>query len=406
MCSCSISTSTGSSDENGRPLTNASDRIDPGRPTGEQMLARLGSEGGHAGRGRLRVYLGMAPGVGKTYAMLQEAHRRRDRGTDVVVGFIEPHGRPRTVELLDGLEIVPRRRLTYHGVELDELDPDAVIARHPQVALIDELAHTNVPGSPREKRWQDVEAVLEAGIEVITTLNVQHLESVADAVETITGAPVHERLPDGVLEAADEVELVDMSPRALRQRMKHGNVYPPERTQTALDRFFTEPNLTALRELALRRVTRQVDTELREIHPGQAGRVPWPVTDRVMVLIGPHPGTRRAIRRAASLAAALGAPLIAIFVETPQFARAPRDVQTDVRQDIDFAEDLGATVVRQEGESVFETVRDVAGERQITHMFLSHHPREGVGRIFRKTLADALLDELPGVDLHLVKPET
>ncbi len=170
------------------------------------------------------------PGVGKTYQMLDEGHRRVGRGTDLVVGFVEPHGRPHTIELLDGLEIVPRRRIEYRGVVVEEMDTDAVIAREPTVALVDELAHTNVPGSAREKRWEDVEVIRDAGIHVVSTMNVQHLESVADAVATITGAPVNERLPDEVLLGADEIELVDMSPHALRQRMKHGNVYPPERT--------------------------------------------------------------------------------------------------------------------------------------------------------------------------------
>ena len=226
------------------------------RPTADEMLARLHSEGGGA-RGRMRIYLGMAPGVGKTYRMLEEGHRRIARGTDLAVGFVEAHGRAHTLELLDGLEIVPRRRLEYRGVVVEEMDTDAVIARNPTVALIDELAHTNVPGSARAKRWEDVEVIRDAGIHVVSTMNVQHLESVADAVATITGAPVHERLPDDVLLGADEIELVDMSPHALRQRMKHGNVYPPDRTQIALEKFFTEANLTAMRELALRLVAQR-----------------------------------------------------------------------------------------------------------------------------------------------------
>jgi two-component system, OmpR family, sensor histidine kinase KdpD len=221
------------------------------RPSADVMLARLHAER-QDGRGRLRLYLGMAPGVGKTYRMLEEGHRRVDRGTDLVVGFAECHGRPNTVRLLEGLELVPRTTIEYRGVLLEEMDTASVIARRPTVVLVDELAHTNIPGSPRAKRWEDVEAIRDAGIHVVTTLNIQHLESVADAVSTITGAPVHERLPDDVLRDADEIELVDMSPHALRQRMRHGNVYQPERTAIALDRFFTEQNLTALREMALR----------------------------------------------------------------------------------------------------------------------------------------------------------
>ena len=198
---------------------------DPIRPTGDQMLARYQAEQ-KPERARLRIYMGMAPGVGKTYKMLEEAHRRHDRGTDVVVGFVETYGRRNTAAQLDGLEIVPRRRVEYRGVAVEEMDADAIIARHPAVALIDELAHTNVPGSAREKRWQDVELIRDACIEVISTCNVQHVASIADAVETILGVPVHERIPDEVVRAADEIELVDMSPHALRQRMRHGNVYP------------------------------------------------------------------------------------------------------------------------------------------------------------------------------------
>jgi two-component system sensor histidine kinase KdpD len=204
----------------------------------------------------------MAPGVGKTYRMLEEAHRRAGRGTDVVVAFVEPHGRPSTAALQAGLEILPRQRFEYRGIVVEEMDAEAVLRRDPTVALVDELAHTNAPGSASEKRWQDVERIRDAGIHVVTTLNVQHLESVADAVETITGAPVRERLPDEILALADEIELVDMSPHALRQRMRHGNVYPPERAQVALDRFFTEANLTALRDLALRFTARRVEGQL------------------------------------------------------------------------------------------------------------------------------------------------
>src|SRR6478735_5839133 len=275
------------------------------------MLARIGSSGGERERGRLRVYLGMAPGVGKTYRMLEEGHRRTGRGTDLVVGFVEAHGRPETEKLLDGLEIVPRRRVEYRGVIVEEMDTDAIVARAPAVALVDELAHTNAPGSERTKRWEDVDVLLDAGIDVVSTCNIQHLESVADAVATITGAPVNERIPDEVLAAADEVELVGMSPYALRQRMRHGNVYPPERSRIALERFFTETNLTALRELALRFVAGRVDAQLE----GIAGPVPTrTVSDRILVLVDGSPATPRALRRAAATAAILRAPLLAVVI--------------------------------------------------------------------------------------------
>jgi two-component system, OmpR family, sensor histidine kinase KdpD len=373
------------------------------RPTADEMLARVQAETG-TGRGRLRVYLGMAPGVGKTYKMLEEAHRRVERGTDLVVGYVEPHGRVHTVALLDGLEIVPRRRVEYRGVVVEEMDTDAVIARHPTVAVVDELAHTNAPGSAREKRWQDVEAIRDAGIHVISTCNVQHLESVADAVVTITGAPVNERLPDEVLAAADEVELVDMSPHALRQRMRHGNVYPPERTEVALDRFFTEPNLTALREIALRFVAQQVDEELAEIGPiGSAAR---PTTgDRIAVVVDESAASRTALRRGATLASALHVPLLAVVIDTPAAERRAFDHERDLRENLDFAEDLGAEIIRQPAGQVLDGLVDVLKGRRVTHALLPFHEARTVAGLRRPSLAEEVLRALPSIEVHLIAAE-
>jgi two-component system sensor histidine kinase KdpD len=373
------------------------------RPTGEEMLARIRADAGTApgmGRGRLRVYIGMAPGVGKTYKMLEEAHRRVDRGTDLVVGFVEPHGRVKTAVLLDGLEVLPRRRIEYRGVTVEEMDTDALIARHPTVALIDELAHTNVPGSPREKRWQDIDAVRDAGIHVISTCNVQHLESVADAVATITGAPVNERLPDAVLAEADEIELVDMSPHALRQRMRHGNVYPPERSQIALDRFFTEANLTALREIALRFVARTVDEELAEIGAGPAGRPP--VSDRIAVSVDDSVACRAALRRGANLAGAIHVPLLAVVVETPAAEGRAFDRERDLRENLDYAEDLGAEVIRVTASRTSEGLAEVLRRRRATHLMLPHRETRTVAGFRRPSLAEEILRELPTVEVHLV----
>ncbi len=377
---------------------------EPSRPDPDALLARITSDAGTGSRGRLRVYVGMAPGVGKTYAALEEAHRRRERGTDIVVGFVEPHGRHLTAALLDGLEVIPRQRIEHRGVIVEELDTDAVNARHPRVAVIDELAHTNAPGSPREKRWQDVELIRDAGIDVVSTLNVQHLESLADAVETITGAPVRERLPDAILDAADEIELVDMSPRALRARMRHGNVYPPEQTAIALERFFTEPNLTALRELSLRRVAQQVDTQLQRIVPAVLGREPWPVTERVMVLLDGSPGNREAVRRAASIAAALRGQFLAAMVETPEANSVPHRVRQALRQAMDDAVDLGATIVRAEAEGLWEGVIHLANQRQVTHLVATRPPVRPFDRALGRDPIDRLLAALPGIDLHLVQP--
>ncbi len=376
------------------------DRIDEERPTGDEMLARVRADQPE-GRGRLRVYLGMAPGVGKTYRMLEEAHRRHDRGADVVVGFVETYGRRNTAALLDGLEIVPRARIEYHGVVVEEMDTDAVIARRPSIALVDELAHTNVPGSPREKRWQDIELILDAGIHVISTCNIQHIDSLADAVQTILGVPVRERVPDEVVRAADEIELVDMSPHALRQRMRHGNVYPPDRAAIALERFFTEPNLTALRDLSLRFVAGQVDEELEEIVTERGLRRLPAVSERVLVVLDGRPASRHAVRRAAALAGALHAPLLAVAVETPALGMS-RDQLRDLQRNVDYAVDLGAEVVRQEARDLVEGLTAVMRARRVAHVVLVPEQRTVLDRILRSSVADRLLRAVPGVEVHLV----
>lgn len=370
------------------------------RPTGEEMLARVQAES-LTGRGRLRVYLGMAPGVGKTYRMLEEGHRRVERGTDLVVGYVEAHGRPHTIALLDGLEIVPRRRTEYRGIVVEEMDPDAVIARSPTVALIDELAHTNAPGSTRIKRWEDVEMIRDAGIHVVTTMNVQHLESVADAVATITGAPVNERLPDDVLLTADEIELVDMSPHALRQRMKHGNVYPPDRTQVALEKFFTESNLTALRELALRLVARRVEGQLEDTIAGY--QLPL-VTDRVLVLVDGSPASPRAVRRAALLASALHAGFLAVVVDTPNVAHRSFDRTRDLQEALDDAVDLGAEVVRIDAPDVVTGLDNAVQSRRATHLVLPFHEVTGLTRLRERPLVDRLIERIPELEVLVVGP--
>ena len=370
------------------------------RPTADAMLARIRADEGTmvGARGRLRIYVGMAPGVGKTYKMLEEGHRRAARGTDVVVGFVEPHGRPFTIALLDGLELVPRRSVTHRGITIEEMDPDAVIERRPTVALVDELAHTNVPGSPRVKRWEDIQAILDAGIHVVSTMNVQHLESIADAVATITGAPVNERIPDQVLANADEIELVDMSPHALRQRMRHGNVYPPDRTRIALERFFTEANLTALRELALRVVARRVEDDLGDVNQGT---VPL-VCDRVLVVVDGSPAAGRAVRRAAHLAGSLQGTLIALVpgpetVDTWPFERA-----RSLRETIDVAIDLGARVAHLRSDTGFKAIVEAAEQMGATHLFLPAARAGPLERVTHGSLSDRLARRLPNVDLHVV----
>src|ERR1700761_5234023 len=238
------------------------------------------SEGRATPRGQLRIYLGAAAGVGKTYAMLSEGHRRAERGADVVVAFAETHGRPQTAALIDGLEVIPRKKLPYRGSEWEEMDVDAVLARKPQIALVDELAHTNVPGSRHDKRWQDVDELLDAGIDVISAVNVQHLESVIDVVEQITGVPQRETVPDAVVRAADQVELVDMTAEALRRRMAHGNIYPPEKIDAALTNYFRAGNLTALRELALLWLADKVDEGLQRYRAEHNISSTWEARER------------------------------------------------------------------------------------------------------------------------------
>jgi two-component system sensor histidine kinase KdpD len=370
---------------------------DDERPTPEEMLARTGSSEGD--RGRLRVYVGMAPGVGKTYRMLEEGHRRTGRGTDLVVGFVEAHGRPETEKLLDGLEIVPRRRVEYRGVVVEEMDTDAILARHPTVALVDELAHTNVPGSERAKRWEDVDILLDAGIDVVSTCNIQHLESVADAVATITGAPVNERIPDEVLAAADEVELVDMSPHALRQRMRHGNVYGEERARIALDRFFTESNLTALRELSLRFVAGRVDAQ---IEGTASSRTLQSVSERVLVLVDASGATPRALRRAAATAALLRAPLMALVVETPADAGAASERVHRLREHLDDATDLGAEIVSVEAPDVADGIVTVARARRVTRLIMPYHATTTLERVRKTPLTERILQQLPTLEITVV----
>ena len=373
------------------------------RPTADEMLARIRQESG-TGRGRLRVYLGMAPGVGKTWKMLEEGHRRKGRGTDIVIGFVECHGRPLTESMVGDLEIVPRLRVEHRGVVVEDMDTEAVIRRNPTVALVDELAHTNVPGAPREKRYQDVLAILDAGIHVVTTLNIQHLDSQASAVETITGAPVHERLPDAVLAKADEIELVDMSPHALRQRMRHGNVYPPERASIALDRFFTEANLTALRELALRTVARQVEDELEDVAAGRATHL-GALVPRIGVLVDGSAATGLAVRRAADLAAMLHGDLLA-FV--PDLVGAPeRDhlrVRT-IREETDVAVDLGASIVKVETSDTGAGLVDAARRLRLAHLVVPAQPPAGLAaRLRGPSLVERVSTSIPGVEVHVVVP--
>jgi len=312
------------------------------RPDPDALLARLKLDGERSREGRLKIFFGANAGVGKTYAMLQEARLRVQGGADVVVGYAETHGRKDTEALLEGLEIVPRREVEYRGIVLPELDLDAVLARRPALVLVDELAHTNAPGSRHVKRWQDVRELLAAGIDVYTTVNAQHVESLNDLVARITGVRVRETVPDRVFERADEVELVDVSPEELLKRLADGKVYLPAQARRAAQNFFTRPNLTALRQIALRQVADRVDTQMQVLR--RAGGAPgtWPVAERILVGVGPAPQSRRIVRAAKRMADRLGAEWIALFVETPGYARWPEADRARVWETLRLAEQLGA----------------------------------------------------------------
>ena len=355
------------------------------------------------GRGRLRIYLGMAAGVGKTYAMLNEGRRRKARGTDVVVGYVETHNRPLTEQQLGDLEIIPRQRLTYRSVTLEEMDVDAVLARRPAVALVDELAHTNAPGAKHAKRYQDVEELLDAGITVISTLNIQHLEGLNDLVESITGVVQRETVPDRVLDEADEVELVDISPDALRSRLRHGNVYPLERAEKALQNYFSQSNLTALRELALRRTAEKTETQLQEmmvpLSPADTRVGSGAATERVLVAVDAQPRSRQILRHGWRLARGLKAPLLAVIVESPSNDPAQRKAIEDVAR---LAEDLGAEVIRAAGGDVAHALARVAAERRVTQIVVGQPARRPWRDALRGSLVDRLLEANTGADLHIV----
>jgi len=353
--------------------------------------------------GHFRIYLGAAAGVGKTYAMLNEGRRRAQRGTDVVVGFVEPHGRLHTQEMTEGLESVPRQMVEYRGTVFPEMDLPAVLARHPKVALVAELAHTNVPGSgPHEKRWQDVLDLLEAGIDVITTVNIQHLESIADAVEQITGVQVRERVPDWVLRKADQIELVDSSPEQLRRRMLHGNIYPPEKVPQALHHFFRQENLTALRELSLRFLADETEEELLAYLETRRTDAPWETSERILVAVTRAPGTDAILRRAARMASRIKADLHAIHVVTDEGAGKADEQLLTLRQ---VASDVGADWTEVQGDDPVKAIIEYARRHQITQIVLGSSARGrwqelmGGGSIVRKVskqAADA------GIDVHII----
>ncbi|MCX4460916.1 sensor histidine kinase KdpD (plasmid) [Streptomyces sp. NBC_01340] len=353
-------------------------------------------------RGKLRIYLGAAPGVGKTYAMLSEAHRRVERGTDCVVAFVEHHHRPRTEVMLHGLEQIPRKELEYRGSVFTEMDVDAVLARHPQVALVDELPHTNIPGSRNTKRWQDVEELLAAGIDVISTVNIQHLESLGDVVESITGIRQQETVPDEVVRRADQIELVDMSPPALRRRMAHGNIYKPDKVDAALSNYFRPGNLTALRELALLWVADRVDEYLNEYRSEHKVSKIWGSRERIVVGLTGGPEGRTLIRRAVRLAEkGAGGEVLAVYIASSDGLTNASPKELAVQRTL--VEDLGGTFHHVIGDDIPTALLDFARGVNATQIVLGVSRRKGWQYAFGPGVgATVARDSGPDLDVHLI----
>lgn len=386
------------------PVGRESIDPEPLRPAAARFLERARAEERPA-RGRLTIYLGAAPGVGKTYAMLHEGRRLKAEGLDVAIGLVETYARDETEAAIGDLEIIPRQRIPYKGVELEEMDVAAILCRRPAVCLIDELAHTNAPGSPREKRWMDVEAIRDAGIEVISTLNIQHLESLHTAVESITGVAVRETIPDKVVDEADRVELVDISPEALRKRLEQGRIYPPERARAAMSNFFRAGNLGALRELALRRMAKEVQDQLEQyMHAHQIGET-WPTAERVMVAIDHRPVARDLLRNAWRLGKGLGADSITAVAVVD---REKLDLvqRTQLADNLRFAEDLGFEIHEVAGAGSRFAIGDAlvrfAREHHITHLVLGQSARNRLQILFQGSVINHILRHARNLDLHIV----
>jgi two-component system sensor histidine kinase KdpD len=365
-------------------------------------------------RGRYKIFLGMAAGVGKTYQMLVEGRAEALAGRDVVIGYLEPHGRAETMARADGLEVVPRRQVDYRGTELEEMDLPAILARAPELALIDELAHTNAPGSEHGKRYEDIEDVLNAGIDVFSTVNVQHLESLNDQVAELTGTRVRETVPDAVIASADDVVLIDITPDSLIERLQAGKVYPPERIQTALNNFFKIENLSALREVALRQVAEEVEHKRLpgDGSPGRRrdedslvnGHSASAIGERLLALVEPDPSSQRVVRRAWRSAQRLGAELDVLWVTDAEPTDAEREQLAALRR---LSSVLGAHLFVERGPDVALVTQRFARERGTTYVLTgTPSPRGALGRLVHPSLPFRLITLLPGVDVRIVADRT
>lgn len=358
----------------------------------------------HENKGKLKIFIGYAPGVGKTYSMLNEGNRRFRRGQDIVIGYVESHQREETDKQIGELEIIPRKKIEYNGVVMEEMDTDAIIDRKPQTVLIDELAHTNVPGSKYQKRHEDVEEILCHGINVITTLNIQHMESLNDVVKQITGITVRETIPDYLVEKADEVVVTDITPDALQNRLKRGNVYNLEKVPQALKNFFRKGNLNALRELALRQTAEEVDEELEEYMKEHGIKDNWRIVERVMVCISPSPSAKKLIRRGARIARRYKCEWMVVSVNcTHAFAPKMTTKHCEALENYyKLAKQLGAEVVALTGKSISGELARFAHERHITQIIIGHASRTKIQTLLRGSTVTKLLKQTKNIEVHII----
>jgi two-component system sensor histidine kinase KdpD len=355
-------------------------------------------------RGIFKLFLGYAPGVGKTFSMLSEATRRKNRGEDVVIGVVETHGRKGVEELISTIEAVPRKKIEYKGTVFEEMDVDAILARHPQVVLVDELAHTNIPGSKHRKRYEDVQELLAAKIDVVSTLNIQHIESIAPVVRSITGITVRETVPDWVPLTAAETVMVDLTPEALQNRMKRGDVYSPEKVERSLKNFFRRGNLIALRELALRQVAEQVDRSLESYMEDKDIRKNWAVRERMAVCISSSPSGQHLIARGARMARRMDAELYVVHVDR-EFGVKDSNPSA-LAANLMFAESLGAKVVRLKGRSVADSVAEFVRSKHITQVIFGRAAIRDWRKYLYLSAVHRFLRESPAVDVHIVTQES
>jgi len=369
--------------------------------TPEEWLSEVSPE--EKARGIFKLFLGYAPGVGKTYSMLSEAIRRASRGEDVLVGVVESHGRKATAELAAKLDRIPSHKLEYKGTTFDEMDVDAILARKPAVVLVDELAHTNIEGSKHAKRYEDVIELLDAKIDVLSTMNVQHVESLGPTVQQITGIQVRETVPDWVMQRVDEIVLADLTPQALQKRMERGDIYPVDRAQRALSHFFRPGNLIALRELALRQVTGVVDRSLDAFLEKDATQQAYTVRERIGVCISSNPAAQYLIARGSRMAQAMGGELYVLYIDVGRDTQ-PEDQKT-LAENIRFADNLGARVVRASGRSVADGVAQFVREHHITQVIFGRSARTGWQRYLYLSAIQRFLRDSPSVDVHIVTQE-